>query len=210
MKLLTKLIFEFSPLVLFFLASAVWQDDFIRPTTILVVSTAFALLLTWWVLHQPALMAIINAMTGIIAGSITLIVNDPMYVQMKPTIIGGTYGIIVLLGLILDKPLFRKLLGGTIHLTPQGWRVLSWMWFFYFAFITVLNEYVWRHYTFHEWAFFKIAVLVPLTVVYALPQVLILRKYRLPGSEPVFSASWGRTRTAPRPRASAEVRQPTL
>jgi intracellular septation protein len=161
------------------------------------------------VLHQPALMAIINALTAIIAGSITLILNDPMYVQMKPTIIGGTYGLIVLTGLLLDKPLFRKLLGGTIHLTPAGWRVLSWMWFFYFAFITVVNEYVWRHYTFNEWAFFKIAILVPLTVVYALPQMLILRKYRLPGSEPLFFESWGRTNARKTPPASAPARQPT-
>jgi intracellular septation protein len=204
MKLLTKLIFEFSPLVLFFLSSAIWEGDFIRPTSVLVVATAFSLVLTWWAFHQPALMAIINAMTGIIAGSITLIANDPMYVQMKPTIIGGTYGVIVLIGLLLNKPLFKVLLGGTIHLTEQGWRVLSWMWIFYFAFITVLNEYVWRHYTFYEWAFFKIAVLVPLTVVYALPQIIILKKYRLPVTEPDSGSSWSR-RAAD---AGAAARQP--
>lgn len=204
MKLATKLIFEFAPLVLFFLASAVWEDDFMKPTTVLVASTVVSLVLTWRVFRQPALMAIINAVTGIVAGSITLILEEPMYVQLKPTIIGGTYGIIIMLGLLLSKPLFKALLGKQIHLNEQGWRVLSWMWVFYFVLITAMNEYVRHYYSFHEWATFKIAVLVPLTVIYALPQIWILKKYRLPGAEPMKFTDWKRD-TA---EATSGVRQP--
>lgn len=207
MKLLTKLIFEFAPLVLFFAASAVWHGDFIRPTAVLVVTTGISLVLMWYFFHQPALMAIINAATGVLAGSATLISNEQAYVMMKPTIIGGVYAIILATGLMLNRPLFRTLLGKTLHLTDEGWRVLTWLWFGYFVFITVLNEYVRTHYAFTEWAYFKVLVLVPLTVIYALPQIYLLKRYRTEDAEPLFGSKAIRGAGPSRPDPVA-ARQP--
>jgi intracellular septation protein len=133
---------------------------------------------TWWAYHQPALMALINAATGIVAGSATLISHEESFVMMKPTIIGGIYALILLVALLTHKPLFRALLGRTIHLTEEGWRVLTWLWLFYFIFISGLNEYVRLYYDFADWAFFKVAILVPLTVLYALPQIKLLQRYK--------------------------------
>lgn len=178
MKVAIKLFLEFMPLFLFFVASAVWDGDFMRPTAVLVVMTAVSLAVTWWAFHQPALMALINAVTGMIAGSATLISHEESFVMMKPTLIGGIYALILLVALITNKPLFRALLGRTIHLTEEGWRVLTWLWLFYFVFISVLNEYVRFYYDFPEWAFFKVVILVPLTVLYALPQIKLLQKYK--------------------------------
>jgi intracellular septation protein len=188
MKLFSKLSLEFAPLVLFFVASAVWDGDFIRPTAVLVVSTAVSLAVMWYFFHQPALMAIINAATGILAGSATLISHEKAYVMMKPTIIGGVYATILMIGLLLNRPLFRTLLGKTLHLTDEGWRVLTWLWFGYFVFISIMNEYVRTHLGFTEWAYFKVFVLVPLTVVYALPQIYLLKRYRTEDAEPLFGS----------------------
>jgi intracellular septation protein len=178
MKVATKLSLEFMPLFLFFVASAVWDGDFMRPTAVLVVMTAVSLAVTWWVFHQPALMALINAVTGMIAGSATLISHEESFVMMKPTLIGGIYALILLTALLTNKPLFRALLGKTIHLTEDGWRLLTWLWLYYFIFISVLNEYVRMNFDFTDWAFFKVAILVPLTVLYALPQIKLLKKYK--------------------------------
>jgi hypothetical protein len=41
-----------------------------------------------------------------------------------------------------------------------------------------LNEYVRLSFDFSDWAFFKVAILVPLTVLYALPQIKLLKKYK--------------------------------
>lgn len=85
MRLLIKLIFEFTPLFLFFVAST--HYTFFGATIVLMLATAVSLLVTWAVFRQLALMAIITAVTGFIAGSATLVSNDSSYVQMKPTIV---------------------------------------------------------------------------------------------------------------------------
>ncbi len=192
MKVATKLFLEFMPLFLFFIASALWDGDFMRPTAVLVVMTAVSLAVTWWAFHQPALMALINAVTGMIAGSATLISHEESFVMMKPTLIGGIYALILLTALLTNKPLFRALLGKTIHLTEEGWRLLTWLWLYYFVFISVLNEYVRLYFEFSDWAFFKVAILVPLTVLYALPQIKLLKKYK-----PAENASAPKYKTRP-------------
>lgn len=175
-KLVIKLVIEFMPLGLFFLAST--HYDFWVSTAVLMVTTVISLLLTWWLFRQLALMAIITAATGLVAGSITLVLSNPMYIQMKPTIVGFVFAAILLTGLISDRPLFKILLGQNLHLNEEGWRVLTWLWFAYFVFISGLNEFIWRNYTWESWAAFKAFGLMPLTVAYALPQIFLVKKYR--------------------------------
>ncbi len=176
-KLAIKLAIEFMPLGLFFLAST--KYSFWESTAVLVVATVFSLALTWWLFHQLALMAIITAVTSIGAGSVTLIWDDPMYVQMKPTIVGGIFSVILLVALISREPLFKALLGQSLMLNEDGWRVLTWLWLIYFVFISVLNEFIWRNYSWEFWAAFKAFGLMPLTIVYALPQMWLLKRYQL-------------------------------
>lgn len=181
-KLALKLAIEFMPLGLFFLAST--KYGFWTSTAVLVVATVFSLALTWWLFRQLALMAIITAVTSVGAGSVTLIWDDPMYVQMKPTIVGGIFSVILVAGLISREPLFKVLLGQNLLLTEEGWRVLTWLWLAYFIFISVLNEFIWRNYSWEFWAAFKAFGLMPMTVAYALPQMWLLKRYQLEEKSP--------------------------
>lgn len=176
-KLVLKLSLEFMPLALFFLAST--KYDFFVSTAVLMVATVVSLAVTWHLFRQLALMAIITAATGIIAGAITLGLHDPKYVQMKPTVVGLVFALILFVGLMMNKPLFKVLLGQTLHLDEEGWRVLTWLWFGYFLFISGLNEYIWRSYSWEFWAAFKAFGLTPLTVLFALPQIKLLKRYQL-------------------------------
>ena len=196
-KLVVKLIIEFLPLALFFVASM--NYDFTISTAIFMGATAVSLIVTWYLFRQLALMALITAATGLIAGGVTLGMHDPMYVQMKPTIVSFTFALILLAGLMLNRPLFKLLLGQNLHLTEQGWVVLTWLWFAYFVFVAGLNEYIWRTHTFAFWAAFKAFGLMPLTVIYALPQISLLRRYRPEETDAETSFDFGKTDGKPRP-----------
>lgn len=166
------------PLGLFFLAST--EYDFWVSTAVLMGATVVSLVATWLLFRQLALMAMITAATSIVAGGITLLWDDPMYVQMKPTIVGFIFAAILATGLVFNKPLFKALLGQNLHLNEEGWRVLTWLWLAYFIFISGLNEFIWRNYSWEFWATFKAFGLMPMTVLYALPQVHLLKKYQPP------------------------------
>lgn len=204
-KLAIKLVLEFMPLGLFFLATT--QYGFWESTAIMMVATVVSLVATWWLFRQLALMAIITAVTSFAAGGVTLIWDDPMYVQMKPTLVGFIFASILLTGLLLDRPLFKILLGQNLQLTQAGWRVLTWLWFGYFVFISGLNEVIWRNYSWEFWAAFKAFGLMPLTVLFALPQMLLLKRYRLLDDE--HTAISLRERQRALKPASAPLRQPT-
>lgn len=192
-KLALKMSIEFMPLALFFLSST--EYGFWTSTAVLVVATVFSLALTWILFRQLALMAIITAVTSVGAGSVTLIWNDPMYVQMKPTIVGSIFSIILLTALITREPLFKILLGQNLLLNEEGWRVLTWIWLAYFIFISGLNEFIWRNYSWQFWATFKAFGLMPMTIAYALPQMWLLKRYQLhekgvkPADNPAASSS---------------------
>lgn len=211
-KLVIKLIIEFLPLGLFFVAST--HYNFFVSTAILMGATVVSLIATWYLFRQLALMALITAATGIGAGGVTLILDDPMYIQMKPTIVSLIFAIILFTGLVLDKPLFKVLLGQSLHLTDEGWKVLTWLWFAYFLFIAGLNEYIWRTQTFAFWAAFKAIGLMPLTVIYALPQMYLLKRYRPEemeaAPEPEASYDFGKPGAKQRPlKARAAAESPT-
>lgn len=188
-KLVIKLIIEFLPLGLFFLVTT--KYDFTVSTTVFMIATGLSLVVMWYLFHQLALMALITAATGLLAGAVTLGMHDPKYIQMKPTVVSGTFAAILLTGLVFGKPLFKWLLGQSLHLTEEGWRVLTWIWFAYFLFIAGLNEYIWRTSTFQFWAAFKAFGLMPLTVLYAVPQMYLLKRYRPEETEAEEETSFG-------------------
>ncbi|NJM35590.1 MAG: septation protein IspZ [Rhodomicrobium sp.] len=198
-KLVLKLVLEFMPLGLFFLAST--KYDFFVSTAVMMVATVVSLVVTWQLFRQLALMAIITAVTSILAGGVTLIWDDPMYVQMKPTIVGFIFAAILGLALVLDKPLFKVLLGQNLHLTEEGWRVLTWLWFVYFIFISGLNEYIWRSYSWQFWAAFKAFGLMPMTIIYSIPQIYLMKRYRTEGGELPFD--FGKKKKTPAQSAKA-------
>lgn len=205
-KLAIKLVLEFMPLGLFFLAST--KYDFWVSTAVLMVATVVSLAATWWLFRQLALMAIITAITSVVAGGGTLIWDDPKYVQMKPTIVGFVFAAILLIGQVIRRPLFKTLLGQNLNLTEEGWRVLTWLWFGYFVFISGLNEVIWRNYSWEFWAAFKAFGLMPLTVIYALPQMILLNRYRLNEGERSPGIPARPELSAAKASASAPLRQP--
>jgi intracellular septation protein len=206
-KLAIKLVLEFMPLGLFFLAST--EYGFWVSTAVMMVATVFSLIITWHLFRQLALMAIITAVTSFVAGGVTLISDNPMYVQMKPTIVGFTFASILLTGILTDRQLFKVLLGQNLHLSDEGWKVLTWLWLFYFVSISILNEYIWRHYSWEFWAAFKAFGLMPMTIVYALPQMLLMRRYAPPEAALHYAPAPVERKTVTAEPGTAAIRQPS-
>ena len=66
---------------------------------------------------------------------------------------------------------------GALHLTPEGWRILTWRWALFFVVLVGLNEIVWRHVSESHWVAFKSFGFLPLTVLFALAQTPVVLKH---------------------------------
>jgi intracellular septation protein len=180
MKLLVKLLLEFSPLVIFFLVSKE-TENFYLASLVLAIATAVTLVIMWILYRRLAWMAIITAVTSITAGSLTYILHDPHYIYYKPTLVCLVFAAILGGGLMYGKPLLQPLLGENLHITQKGWSIITWRWTIYFVCIAALNEVLWRTQTQEFWINFKVFGLLPLSIIYGLAQIPLLAKHREPG-----------------------------
>jgi intracellular septation protein len=96
---------------------------------------------------------------------------------MKPTVLYALFSAALFFGLAARRPILQILFDGALHLTPEGWRILTWRWAVFFLFLAGLNEYVWRHYSESAWVTFKSFGFLPLTLAFALAQTRLVVKH---------------------------------
>ena len=87
----------------------------------------------------------------------------------------GAFMVAVLIA--LDKPFLSIMFDQMFHLTPEGWRKLTWRWALFFLALAVLNEVIWRTQTTDFWVSFKLFGVVPLTFLFGGLQYPLLVKY---------------------------------
>jgi len=170
-----KLALDIGPLVLFFAANA--RFGIYVATGAFMVAVLTALAISYAMTRHIALMPVITAVIVLIFGGLTLILHNDEFIKLKPTIIYVLFGGTLLAGLALDKPFLSILFDRLFHLTPEGWRKLTWRWAIFFLALAVLNEIVWRTQTTDFWVAFKLFGVVPLTFVFGALQYPLIVKY---------------------------------
>ena len=65
------------------------------------------------------------------------------------------------------------------NLTPQGWRILTLRWALFFFAMAILNEIIWRTQSTDFWVAFKAFGVMPLTMLFAVTQMPLIKRYHL-------------------------------
>ena len=99
---------------------------------------------------------------------------------MKPTIINIIFALILLISKSFFKKNFLKFfLEKSFKLEDIGWDKLNYRWAYFFIFLAVLNEIVWRTQSEMIWVNFKVWGILPLTFIFTALQVPLIKKYNL-------------------------------
>ncbi len=170
-----KLVLDIGPLVLFFAANS--RFGIFAATGIFMVAVLIALAVAYVKVRRLEIMPLVTAVIVIIFGGLTLVLHDELFIKLKPTIIYVLFGGALVLGLLMGKPLLGLLFDSVFDLTEEGWRKLTWRWAFFFFFLAVVNEIVWRNSSTDFWVSFKLFGVVPLTFVFGALQYPLLMKY---------------------------------
>ena len=109
-------------------------------------------------------------------GTLTLLLQDEDFIKLKPTITNCLFAAILFSGLAFGRPLLRPLFGSVLDLSPRGWRTLTMRWASFFVVLAALNEFVWRSFPTDVWVDFKVFGIMPLTLVFAMAQVPLLKR----------------------------------
>ena len=129
-------------------------------------------------------MPLFTAIVVTITGGLTLYFRNDTFFRMKPTLIYGCFGFLLLGGLAFNRLFIKYVLDMAFELDDAGWRKLTLRWGLFFLFLMVLNEIIWRHVSFKVWGYSKIG-LIGLTILFALAQTPLLMKHqRTTGENP--------------------------
>lgn len=142
---LLKLGLEIAPLVIFFVVNS--YRGIFWGTGAFMVATVLSLVLSRSVFGRIPVMPLVSGIFVVAFGTLTLLLQDALFIKLKPTIVNALFSIILFGGLLFGRPLLRHLMGDVFQLTDRGWSVLTFRWACFFAFLAVLNEIVWRNFS---------------------------------------------------------------
>jgi intracellular septation protein len=108
--------------------------------------------------------------------------HDETFIKVKPTIIYGLFAGVLGGGLLFGRSFIQIMFDQMFNLTPQGWRSLTLRWALFFFALAILNEIIWRTQTTDFWVNFKVFGVTPLTMIFALTQMPLIKRYQV---EPV-------------------------
>jgi len=144
------------------------------------VAAVAALLVSKWRLGKVSPMLWFSTALIVGFGSLTIFFGDPTFVQLKPTIIYASFGVALLGGFAMGKPLLKILLEAAFEgLSDAGWLKLSRNWGVFFLVLAGLNEVLRAQLDFEGWLWAKFWVFLPLTFLFTFSQIPMLLKHGL-------------------------------
>ncbi len=174
-KQIIKLLVELGPLVIFFTANS--RMGIIWGTGAFMVATVIALAVSRAVLGRIPTMPLVSGVFVLVFGGLTVWLQDDHFIKLKPTIVNGLFAAILFGGLASGRTFLKIVFGDVMKLTEEGWRQLTWRWGLFFIVLAILNEIVWRGFSTDFWVSFKVFGVMPLTFIFALSQIGLLKRY---------------------------------
>ena len=187
----SKLILEMGPLIIFFVCyyNAPIPENLkndleeanlfkiIFATKIFVPAILVALFIGWFQTKQIAKMPLITAILVVVFGGLTIWLNNPIFIKMKPTLIYLIFSAILGYGLLKKKIYLKILMGPAIPMNEEGWLILSKRFVGFFVLLAFTNEIIWRFFSQDFWVNFKTFGLPILLIFFMLLQFNLFNKY---------------------------------
>jgi intracellular septation protein len=80
-------------------------------------------------------------------GGMTIYLQDPIFVYIKPTIINLLFCVTILGCFAFGFNVWKALFGSIFEMPERAWYMLGIRWALFFALMALLNEVLWRHIT---------------------------------------------------------------
>jgi intracellular septation protein len=174
---LFKLATELGPLIVFFVANA--KFHLFVATGAFMVAVVIAMVASYVVTRHVPMMAIVTAIVVIVFGTLTLVLHDETFIKVKPTIVYTLFAGVLGGGLLFGRSFIAIMFDQMFNLTPLGWRMLTLRWTLWFFAMAGLNEIIWRTQSTDFWVAFKAFGMVPLTMLFAVAQMPLVKRYHL-------------------------------
>jgi intracellular septation protein len=172
-----KQLFEFFPLIVFFVVYYKSDKDLYLSITAVIIATLVSLVALYIKERKISTMMLVSTVILVVFGGLSIFLKNDIFFKMKPTIINALFAIILIGSTFFNKPVLKMLLNSSMKLTDQGWSLMNKLWSGFFIFLALLNEIVWRTQTTDVWVNFKVFGIMGITIVFTIIQLPLLKKH---------------------------------
>ncbi len=148
----SKLLVDVGPAAVFMIsynvANRVLEDGAIYWSTgIFMAATAIAVLYAVTTQKRFPPMLAVTFVIVTLFGAMTIYLQDPIFVYIKPTIINLIFAFAILFSFAFGFNVWKALFSSVFEMPERIWTILAIRWALFFIFLAALNEVLWRHIT---------------------------------------------------------------
>ncbi len=180
-----KFLFDFFPVLAFFVAWVI-KKDMMLATYVIIIASAIQLLIGKLVVKRVEKMHLISFGVLFLMGGLTIALNDERFIKLKPTILNGLLACILLGTYLIGKRnllriLFDAAVKNAAHLQadiPDSvWNKLVYIWALWFIFEACVNLFVANNFETDIWMKFRFIGLTGMNMVFFAAQFVFLSRY---------------------------------
>ncbi len=171
-----KLLFDFFPVVLFFVAYKMY--GFFVGTAVAIGAT-FLQVGLFWLRHRrfETTHLVVLAIVTLFGGA-TLLLDDPIFFKWKPTVAYWLFAAAFLGSQFIgSKSITERMMSHAVQAPSAVWTRLNLAWVVFFALMGLLNIYVAYNFSEDTWVNFKLFGILGLTLLFVLGQGVVLARY---------------------------------
>ena len=179
-KSFLKFLTDFGPLLIFFTVYYKSGNNLSLAIPPLIISTIIAVAIVYFIERKIPYVPLMGGVIISLFGGLTLYFNNPIFLYMKPTIINLIFALTLLVGkLFFNKNFLKFFFKTAFQLDELGWNKLNDRWAYFFIFLAILNELIWRTQTEEFWVNFKVWGMLPITFIFTAFQIGLINKHKL-------------------------------
>ncbi len=176
-----KFLFDFLPIILFFIAFKIPQDpqEGIMLATVVAIVVSVGQVSFSWLKHRKVeKMHLITMGLIVVLGGATLIFQDERFIKWKPTVVNWLFAIVFLGSQFVgNKNIIRRMMDEQVVLPDHVWGKLNYAWAIFFFATGCANLYVAFNFPTETWVNFKLFGILGLTVLFVIGQAMYMSRY---------------------------------
>lgn len=171
-----KILIDFFPIILFFVAFKVW--GIYIATGVAIAATVLQIAYLRFKHGKVEPMQWLSLAVIVLFGGATLLAQDESFIKWKPTVLYWLMGGTLLVGqIVFSKNLIKSLMGAQMELPDAAWRAMNRGWTAFFGVMGALNLWVANNFDTDAWVNFKLFGGMGLMLIFVIFQAIYLNRY---------------------------------
>jgi len=168
-------VINFIPLLIFFVIYFRYDQDLMLAIPPFIVATFVALAIVYFLEKKVSMMLLMGGIIITLFGGLALYFDNKIFFYMKPTILFLILAGVLYFGKVFTKKSLVKILfQNKLDLKDEVWQKLNNRFIYFFIFLAILNEIVWRTQSEPFWVNFKVWGLTAINLLFILSQVRLM------------------------------------